>query len=187
MTGTTARPIGTNSSGDSWRGVRFWFLAAGMGMVLLGVIASLNLMMATLAVALSLGFLMLAGAIIQLAHAFAVRRWGSALLWTASALLYLAAGLSVFADPAFAAMLLTLVLAVSLGFGGAVRCLLAWRWHASGRPWLLASGLASLAAAVLIGIGWPLNALWLLGLILAVDLMIQGFTFAFAGLSLPAR
>ncbi len=187
MAGRAARNFRTDRAEDRLRSTRFWFVAVGASLVLLGIVASLDLVMATLAAALSLGLLMLLGAALQLAHAFAVRRWGSSVLWAASGLLYLAAGISVFVDPAFAAILLTLFLAVSLGLSGVVRCWLAWGWPASGRAWLMASGLVSLAAAVVIGSGWPVNALWVLGLVLAVDLMVQGFTLAFAGLSLRAR
>lgn len=187
MAGTAARRFQADRPEDGSQGAGFWFVAAGVGMVLLGIVASIDLVMTTLFVALSLGFLMLLGAGLQLAHAFAVRRWSGALLWAASGLLYLAAGISVFVDPAFAAMLLTLFLAVSLGLSGGVRCWLAWGWRTSGRAWLMVSGLVSLAAAVVIGCGWPVNALWVLGLVLAVDLLVQGFTLAFAGLSLRAR
>jgi uncharacterized membrane protein HdeD (DUF308 family) len=187
MAGTAARKFGADDPADGVRGARFWTVAAGAGMVLLGSIAALDLMMATLVVALWLGFLMLAAAALQLAHAFAVRRWSSSLLWAAGGLLYLAAGISVFVDPAFAVMLITLFLAISLGLSGIVRFLLASGWAGSGKAWLRMSGLVSIAAAVVIGLGWPLNTLWVLGLILAVDLLVQGFTLAFAGLALPAR
>jgi hypothetical protein len=47
-----------------------------------------------------------------------------------------------------------------------------------------ASGLASIAAAVVIGLEWPVNALWILGLVLSVDLVIQGVALLAAGFSI---
>jgi len=49
---------------------------------------------------------------------------------------------------------------------------------------MVMSGIAGIAAAVIIGLGWPINALWILGLMLAVDLIFQGVALLAIGFSI---
>ena len=53
--------------------------------------------------------------------------------------------------------------------------------------WLALSGLITLAAGLLIALGWPGNSLWILGLLLVFDLIFQGFSLIFLGLALRQR
>ena len=80
-----------------------------------------------------------------------------------------------------------LVLAASVGASGFVRIGIALGARAHGWGWMLASGLISIAAAVLIAIGWPANAIWVLGFILAIDLLFQGTMLMFIGFTLKSR
>jgi len=128
------------------------------------------------------------GGVVQIIHAFVIRKWGRSALWLLGGALYLLAGFSVFYDPLFATLLLTLMLGVSLGLSGLVRSWTATRKKTDrGRGWIIASGLCSLAAAVLIAVGWPLNSAWMLGLVLTIDLMFQGAALIFVGMSLKVQ
>lgn len=186
MTATGISSGHAPTSDPAVRSPWLWFTGIGLCIALMGAIVSADLLLATLAATFALGVLMIFAAILQLAHAFTVRRWRGTLLWTLSAPLYLLAGISVLADPIFAAALLTLFLAITLAVSGALRCWLAWSWPGR-KAWLLASGLVSLAAAVAVGLGWPLNSAWVLGLVLSVDLLVQGFMLMPIGLSLRPR
>lgn len=167
-------------AGKAWG----WFVALGIALIALGLLASADLFAATVATAYYVGILMFAGGVLQLTHAFASRGWGNVLFWLLSGLLYLLAGVSVFLDPLFAASFFTLMLAVFLGLSGLFRLWVGFGARLSGRGWIIASGLASIAAAVVIAIGWPVNGLWVLGLILAIDLTFQGAALLFTGLTL---
>jgi uncharacterized membrane protein HdeD (DUF308 family) len=162
-----------------WR----WFAGLGAALILLGICASANLFLATVATIYYVGALMLFGGILQILHAAGTRKWG---IWLLGGVLYLLAGIAMFNDPLFAAAFLTLLLAVSLGLSGVARLWFGMRIDLAGRGWLIASGVASIAAAVLIGIGWPVNAVWILGLVLAVDLMFQGVALLGTGLAMRA-
>lgn len=48
----------------------------------------------------------------------------------------------------------------------------------------MASGGVSLAAGVVIALDWPADSLWVLGLIMAVDLLLQGISLVMTGLAL---
>jgi uncharacterized membrane protein HdeD (DUF308 family) len=58
--------------------------------------------------------------------------------------------------------------------------------RASGWGWLLLSGLVSIGVALVLALGWPWNTIWVLGLVLAVDLFLQGFMLLLAGFALRA-
>lgn len=160
-----------------------WLAALGLALVLLGLCASANLFLATIATIYYVGAMMLAGGVLQIAHAFGTRKWGNAGLWTLSGLLYLLAGVSAFLDPLFAAALLTLLLALFLGASGVMRLWVAFGTGVAGRGWIAVSGVASILVAAVIGLEWPVNALWILGLILAVDLLFQGVALLAVALS----
>ncbi|TIW77669.1 MAG: HdeD family acid-resistance protein, partial [Mesorhizobium sp.] len=50
--------------------------------------------------------------------------------------------------------------------------------------WIVAAGVISVLAGLIIAMGWPVNSLWVLGLFLAIDLIFQGWTFIAVGLAL---
>jgi uncharacterized membrane protein HdeD (DUF308 family) len=66
-----------------------------------------------------------------------------------------------------------------------------WIWFNNraqqGWQWLALSGAVTLLTGLLIAFGWPGNSVWVLGLILGIDLLIQGWTLLFIGLALRSR
>lgn len=164
--------------------IEIWFIALGALLTALGMIASINLLFATMATTYLVGALMFAGGIAQIVHAASLRRRMRALAWGFAGAIYLMAANAVLYDPLFAAAVLTLVLAVSLGSAGLLRAGFALLERPAGWGWVLVSALFSIAAACLIAIGWPVNSVWVLGLVLAVDLLIQGMMLMLLGFSM---
>lgn len=175
---------GTGNDPLGLRDARGWLFALGLALLLLGLCASANLVLATVATIYYVGAMMLIGGVLQIVHAFGTRKWGRAGLWLLSGILYLLAGLIAFSNPLLAAAMLTLLLAVSLGMSGLLRLWLGISMAVIGRGWFVVSGLASIAAAAIIGLQWPVNALWILGLVLAVDLIFQGIALLATGFSI---
>jgi uncharacterized membrane protein HdeD (DUF308 family) len=84
-----------------------------------------------------------------------------------------------------AAATLTLLLAIALILSGILRI---W-WSFQLKPevgwgWVLASGIITLLAGIIFVLGWPVNSLWLLGMVLAIDLTFQGIAAIAFGLTL---
>jgi uncharacterized membrane protein HdeD (DUF308 family) len=170
------------SLSKGWR----WLLILGIVQLAAGVIAIGLPAAATLAATLVIGWLLLISAIFQLIHAFTVHRWRGFALHLVSALLYGAAGVLLFVKPVQAAAGLTLVLAALLLADGAVRAALAWRVRPrDGWGWVLAGAFASLILGALILIDWPATAIWALGVLLGVQLIVSGATNA--GLAIVCR
>jgi uncharacterized membrane protein HdeD (DUF308 family) len=174
-------------TGSQWG----WYVALGIALLVLAVFAFGNVLIATVASVYFVGILMLIGGLAQIVHAFKAKRWGSFFLWLLSGILYGAAGVLAFVNPLLAAAALTLLLAISLIVSGILRL---W-WSTTLRPlpgwgWVLASGLISIIAGIVFYASWPENALWLLGVVLAVDLAFQGvadIAFGLAMRSAPRR
>lgn len=165
-----------------------WFIALGIVLLVLGVIAMANLLLSTVASILIISVMMIVGGIAHIVEAFGVRRWGRFFLWLLCGIAYVAAGIMAFTDPILASAVLTLVLAVFLAAAGALRIVAALGARPeTGWGWLLAGGIVTLITGIIIALGWPGNSLWVLGLFLAIDLLFQGWSDIAFGLALRAR
>jgi len=162
-----------------------WFAGLGILLMICGVIAFANLFVATVVSVYYVGMLMLAGGIVYLVHAFQVRGWDHILFWVLSGILYVLAGLFAFMNPILASAALTLFLAVALVIAGVFRAFIGRRMKpVKGWGWIVASGVITALAGFVIALGWPVNSLWILGLFLAADLLLQGSTMLAFGLAL---
>lgn len=165
-----------------------WFVALGIALLVLSIIGFIHVFAATLVSVIFIGVLMLIGGIGQLVHAWRVKQLAGFLFWTASGLLYSAAGVIALVNPLTGAAMLTLLLGATLIAVGALRL---WIWFNNrgqrGWQWLAFSGIITLATGILVAVLWPGNSTWLLGLVLAVDLLFQGWSALFLGLALRQR
>ncbi|RTZ47594.1 HdeD family acid-resistance protein [Candidimonas sp. SYP-B2681] len=187
------RPVDTHNTAlaDALTALRAhwgWFVALGVMLLVLGTIAIIHIVGATLVSVLFIGILMLIGGIGQLIHAWRVRDWAGFLFWTVSGLFYAGAGVLAIVNPVAGASLLTLLFGASLIAVGALRL---WIWlnnrAQQGAGWLALSGVITLLTGILIAINWPGNSVWILGLLLAIDLFLQGWAALFMGLALRAK
>src|SRR3979490_2225022 len=89
--------------------------------------------------------------------------------------LYVVAGFVTFENPLLAAALLTLVLGTSLVASGIMRIILAFSMRRE-TPWIwvAVSGIITLLLGLLILAHWPINSVYILGLLLGIDLIIAG-------------
>lgn len=177
-----------NTVADEIRSKWVWFLLLGVVLIVLGGIALGNLLLATLVTVYYIGALILIGGVVQIVHAFQVKEWGNFFIWLLSGFFYALAGFFAFSNPELASAAFTLVLAVSLIAAGILRI---WTGFAArpraGWGWLVAAGVAALVVGAVIAARWPVNSLYLIGLILAVELIFEGWSFIAVGLTLRAR
>lgn len=164
-----------------------WFVALGAALLFFGVIAFANLMVATAASVFYVGLLMLMGGVIHLIHAFQVKGWENILFWTLSGVLYLLAGIIAFQNPNLTAAVLTLMMAIALVITGISRMWLGFKL----RPlkswgWIVLAGAVTTLAGFIIALGWPVNSIWVLGLFLSIDLMMQGWALIALGLAMKS-
>jgi uncharacterized membrane protein HdeD (DUF308 family) len=181
-------PHSSKSLGASIAEVRSkwgWFVALGAAFLVLGAIAFFNMFVATVASVYFVGWLMLIGAAVEIAHAFGVKTWSSFFWWLLSGLAYAVAGIVALINPLLASAVLTLILAIALVAGGVLRIWVGMKARPDANwGWVVAGGVITLLLGLIIAIGWPVNSLWTLGMFLAIDLIFQGWSFIAFGLAL---
>jgi uncharacterized membrane protein HdeD (DUF308 family) len=162
-----------------------WFVALGVLVLVLGIIAAGNLLVAPVASVFFVGSLMIVAGVIEIVHAFGVKTWGTFFWWLLSGILYVIAGILAFTNPLLTTAVLTLLLAVSLIASGLLRIWIGFTSKGlEGWGWVVAAGVITVLAGLVIAIGWPVNSLVILGIFLAVDLIFQGITYIAFGFGL---
>ena len=128
-------------------------------------------------------FLIFGGAL-QFAHALQSKGWKSVAIQVVLAILYVAAGIYTWAFPIPALEAITLWLAAIFFLTGFLRLISAFQ-HRHFREWfwLVLSSAISILMGALIMNGYPESSLWLPGLLIAIELLLQGWSLLFLGLA----
>jgi uncharacterized membrane protein HdeD (DUF308 family) len=165
-----------------------WFVALGVGELIIGGVASANLMAANLASVLVIGAAMLVAGIFQVIHGFTARGLRGFLFWLVAGIVYAAAGAIILYDPVFASLTLSLTAGIFLIVAGVMRIWAGFHARpAAGWGWILAAGVVTTCVGAIVVAAWPAIGLWFLGAMLVVDLIFQGWGLIVFGLALKAR
>jgi len=161
-----------------------WLLALGIVFVILGFIGLGMTFAVTMASVLMFGILLLIGAGVQFVDAAKCKGWKGIILHVLIALLYLVAGISAIRDPLGASAMLTLLISGTLIIVGAARCIMAFQMRGF-RNWFwpLLGGVVSIILGVVILANWPISGLWVIGLFVSVELVVNGWTYIFVALT----
>lgn len=160
------------------------FLAQGIVLVIAGGIAVLLPQVATLAVSIFLGWLLLIVGVVEfiltLRHREVPGFWGLLLL---SALVAILGALLVF-RPLAGVITLTIALVAYFIAHGVASLYLTFKLPMStGRQtWMVLGAVLDFALAGLIIAGWPSTATWILGLYVGIQMLFAGFAMIFAAL-----
>src|SRR5262245_33643869 len=155
-------------------------LVVGVLCLVLGLLAlGMNSLHQVVSV-LYFGVLILVAGVAELIQAFRASGWKSKLAETLIALLYILAGLMIITRPLLASVLLTGTLAVVLLLIGILRCVMAIQHRAmQGWAWALVGGIVTVVLGLLILARWPGNSMRIIGLFLAIELIVQGWSLTF--------
>jgi len=131
-----------------------------------------------------LGIFLFAGGVLQGAHAFQSHGWKSVSVQMVLAILYIATAIFTWTFPIPALEAITLWLAAIFFVTGALRLISAFQHrHFSEWIWLVLSSALSILMGVLIMNSYPASSLWLPGLLIAIELLLQGWSLLFLGLA----
>jgi len=165
-------------------------LSVGWSVVLivLGILAIIIPDIAGLAVATLFAWLVILVGVMHLVHAFAVKGVGSVLWKLALGVLFIVGGGYILMHPLLNLASLTLLLAVVLFVEGVFHIVNFFQNRKSeGAGWLLLDGILTLVLGFLIWAHWPSSAMWAIGLIVGVDILITGVTRLMLSLALKKR
>ncbi|HYC46544.1 MAG TPA: DUF308 domain-containing protein [Burkholderiales bacterium] len=174
------RDYGLAALQDQWA----WLLAIGVAFLLLGTIGILSAVLFTIASVVLFGALLLAGAALQFVETYRAGRWRGRWPHLLVALVYGVAGAIMLLDPVDASVGLTLVLAILLLVVGVMRIVLSLQIRPTyGWGWMLAAGIVMALLGTLVLAAWPEAALWVIGLFVAIELVVNGWLLVLLGLA----
>jgi uncharacterized membrane protein HdeD (DUF308 family) len=156
-----------------------WFVALGAALLALGIMALGDVEAVTLVSVVFIGAMMLVGGIVQIAHALMTGRgWGGFWFGLVAGIVYVAGGLLIMREPLHGSILITLFVLVALVISGVLRVVIALR-HPELPGWwmLLIGGVASVALGAFLVASLPWSGLWVLGTLVAVELIVHGLTW----------
>jgi uncharacterized membrane protein HdeD (DUF308 family) len=180
-------PVGLPADTATLRKHSTMFVAYGVIMIALGLFSIAAPNLATLAVELMVGWLLLLGGAFGL---FAVISGGASapgFWWNLlTSIVYVLAGLALLTRPMAGIITLTIILAAYLLAGGVSRIILALGYRAQipgAWSWVLISGLVDIVLAFIIMSGLPGTATWVLGLMVGINLAMMGFSILMIALA----
>jgi uncharacterized membrane protein HdeD (DUF308 family) len=155
-----------------------WFFALGMVQIVAGMLAVGFAFSATLASVVTLGVLLLIAAGAQMAAAIGARDWSGFFLFLLVGVLYAVAGFLTLQHPVLAAEGLTLMLAAFFLAGGVFRIIIAVAERFPSWGWVLCHGIVTVCLGIAIWQQWPGSGLWVLGMFVGIDLIVNGVTWS---------
>jgi len=153
------------------------FLAEGIFLIILGIIAILVPHFVTVAIVVSLGWILLFGGTFLIARALLFFRIPGFGLWLFIGILQLVVGYLFLAQPLEGILTLTLLMTLffllegiaKISFALMMRPLAHWGF-------VLFSGLTALILALVVWMGWPGTAEWLLCLLFGINMLFGGWS-----------
>jgi uncharacterized membrane protein HdeD (DUF308 family) len=163
-----------------------WFLAFGIGLVVLGVAAVARAVAATVVSMLFFGWLLLLAAGIEVAQVVMVGKWAGMFQHLMGAVLFGVVGFLIVWRPLVTAEILTLLMGAFFLVTGlfqivapAIISLPDWGWH-------VLNGVITLVLGVLVLAQWPVSGLWVIGLFVGIELIFYGIAWIALALDLRA-
>jgi uncharacterized membrane protein HdeD (DUF308 family) len=161
------------------------FLAQGIVMMVLGLLAIAEPNVATLAIGIFVGWLFFVGGIFRALSVWQSRRmpgFGWAML---TAVLAIVLGVILIIRPLAGVLTLTMVLIAFFIVEGVASIIgaIQHRRHLRSWGWVLFSGIVDLLLAALIWLGWPSSADWAIGLLVGVNMLFFGLSLVMTALA----
>jgi len=162
-----------------------WLLMLGVLFVILGGIGMGMVVGITLLSVMFLGVLLVIAGVAQLFDLTKCPEWKGMIWHALIALLYIFAGGLVIYDPVLASTVITAMIAWVLIVIGIARLMMAFSLrHVGGWGWLLLAGLTAIVLGIIILIHWPWSGLWVIGLFIAIELLVDGWTYIFLAIAM---
>lgn len=156
---------------ENWRVL----IVVGVLISIFGLIAVFSPFVTGITLSVILGVLLVAGGIGHGIHVFSAWEWRGSIWQALLAVIYVIGGVTLIVNPMVGLLTLTLLLAVFFFVEGVIGIVMGLRLRpASGWGWMLASGVIGVIAGALVWIGWPITALWVVGLIFGIKLLSTG-------------
>ena len=155
-----------------------WYLALGIGLIVLGACAMYAVPAATVASVVTIGAIVMLSGIFQLAAAVMARGAGHVVLLLLIGALDVFVGIMLVGHPDVGALTITLFLAVLLTFTGLYRFISALVLQLPYYGWVAFGGLLTSILGVLLWVQWPISSVWFIGFTVGVNLIFAGVAWS---------
>jgi uncharacterized membrane protein HdeD (DUF308 family) len=164
-----------------------WLLLLGILLAVAGtaaVIIPAATVGTTLVVTIVLGALLMVGGVATIVSSFWIGRWSGFLVQLLVGLMYVACGFVMTEKPVVTAVAMTVFIAVTFVVLGVFRSISALVLRFPQWGWSLLNGVITLLAGLLIYRQLPLDALWVVGLLVGIEMLLNGWTWIMLALVL---
>ena len=153
------------------------FLAEGILLIILGIIAIIVPQFFTVAIVVALGWILLFGGVFLLSRALFFFRMPGFSLWIFMGLLQALVGYLFLTEPLDGILTLTVLMALFFALEGVAKIAFALMMRPLAHwGFVLFSGVTAVALACVVWMGWPGTADWLLGLFFGINLFFGGWS-----------
>lgn len=151
-------------------------MALGILSIIFGIIGTYMSVAMTMASILILGVFVIIAGIVFIVEAFSAPAWKGKLFNLLLSILYVIAGIIIVMYPGASAIWFTLFLAAFFIVIGIVRIITGFQVknELNGWGWMVFSGLVNVILGILIYAQWPISGLWVIGLFISIELIVQG-------------
>jgi len=163
-----------------------WFLLFGIGLLILGIVAIVRSVAATVVSMLFFGWLLLIGAGIEIVQTIMAGRETGMFQHLAAAVLFGVVGFLIVWRPVASAEILTLLMGAFFLVSGlfqivapVMSALPDWGWHTL-------NGIITVLLGFLVLAQWPVSGLWVIGIFVGIDLLFYGIAWIAVALHLRA-
>jgi uncharacterized membrane protein HdeD (DUF308 family) len=167
-----------------------WLVVGGIALLFLGCwgLSMVGLGTMTIASVLYFGIMVIAGGVIVLIDAFQAGNWKAKVWAMLIGLMYIVCGVVMIMNPGASAVWFTLFIAGFLLVSGIFRIVigLQLRKEVPGWGWTVLGGIASLVLAYIIYGQWPISGLWVIGMFVAIEMIMQGAHMVAIGMAARA-
>jgi uncharacterized membrane protein HdeD (DUF308 family) len=161
-----------------------WFLFLGIVFIIGGVAALAMPLIASISVALLVGWSLIFVGAVQIFQAWSIRTWGGFIWQMVMGLVVLVGGIAMIINPIVAAITLTLLLGVIFTAKGIMQIMLGLRFRPhSGWGWIVAAGVLAIVVALMILFSWPFSGLWVPGTLVGISLIFSGWSYVAVALA----
>jgi uncharacterized membrane protein HdeD (DUF308 family) len=167
---TDSFAVGLDQVRKSWG----WFLALGILLMLLGVWCVGKAQTATMFSVLALGWILAISGVVWLANAFRAYSWHGFFLFLLNAIIRFVTGYLLLRHPDAGAEGVTMLLAALFFVTGLFRVVAAGVIRFPRWGWMVFSGIVSIALGVLLLANWPTASTYFLGMVVGIDLILDG-------------
>ena len=157
------------------------FKALGILSLVLGVIGLFMSTAVTIASTVVFGVFMVIAGILFFMESFSQEGTGSKILMLLVGVLYIIGGTAMTLHPSSSAAWITLFMAFILIFIGVVRIVSGFLMRKESAAWIaiVINGVLGLILGVLIYNNWPESGLWVIGMFISIELIMQGIVVLF--------